>query len=353
MANAGMQRSNGTPKAGGGWWKFAVSLALSAALLAFLIGRADGAAIADNWERFSPRHALLAVALFVANLTLRGLRLRRLFLDSGAPRDRGRWIRVSAAHQVMFSVMPSGLGDAGFPIIASRLAGCSVAAATSVLLTYRLQDLWMILMLAGSGLLLQTAGGGLVYFLIAFGLPAVTALLVWSGDLTRLLGSALLRLTARGESIRWTGLRKVIAGPLQLLAAELVRPTDWRLRLHGAWMTLLTWSLSTASLWSLFAMIGVHIGIAEVLLVIAGMNLVGALAAFTVAGLGVGEGGLAAMLLALGFGTTQALAVALIVRPAMVANILVGCGLIEGSFRLLRRMGSSPRPKGETGRHRA
>ncbi len=159
-----------------------------------------------------------------------------------------------------------------------------------------------------------------------------TALLIWANDLTGFLGAMVLRLIGPSGAA-W----EFMARPLRRLATELDRPTCWTLRIHGAVTALLSWSFAAMSIWSFFAMIQVDLSIAETFLVITGMNLVGAVAVFTVAGLGVGESGLAAILLALGFSASNAVATALTVRPAALASVLIGGGLIECTYRLVRR----------------
>ncbi len=81
------------------------------------------------------------------------------------------------------------------------------------------------------------------------------------------------------------------------------------------------------------------------LLVVVGMNLIGAVAAFTIAGIGVGEGGMAAILVALGFGAPESIAMALIVRPATVLMVLVSGGFLEGGYRVLDRIMALTTPK--------
>ena len=293
-------------------WTYGLSLSVSAGLLALLLSQVvDAAGFRAQWARLSPEYAVLGMALFLGNLILRGLRLRRLAMAAGDSAGRFAWIRLCALHQILFSVLPSASADIGFPHLAARLLGCPAVTAARVLLVYRLQDLWTLLIL--------------------FAMTAA-ALLVWANDLTRFLGAGLLQLIAPSGAA-W----EFLARPLRRLATELDRPVCWTLRIHGAATALLSWSLAALSIWSFFAMIQVDLGLSETLLVITGMNLVGAVAVFTVAGLGVAEGGLAAILLALGFGASNAVAAALTVRPAALASVVIGGGLIECSYRLFRR----------------
>ena len=314
-------------------WTYGLSLSVSAGLLALLLSQVvDTAGFRAQWARLSPEYAVLGMALFLGNLVLRGLRLRRLAMAAGDSAGRFAWIRLCAVHQILFSVLPSASADIGFPHLAARLLGCPAVTAARVLLVYRLQDLWTLLILFATALFWYGAEGEVHYAVLFLVATTAAALLVWANDLTRFLGAGLLQLIAPSGAA-W----EFLARPLRRLATELDRPVCWTLRIHGAATALLSWSLAALSIWSFFAMIQVDLGLSETLLVITGMNLVGAVAVFTVAGLGVAEGGLAAILLALGFGASNAVAAALTVRPAALASVVIGGGLIECSYRLFRR----------------
>lgn len=324
-------------------WTFALSLLLSAGLLALVVSQVDPAGLGKVWAQIAPGYALAALFCYLGNLAARGLRLRRLARAAGDTAGSFAWIRLCALHQTLFTVLPSGSADIGFPLLASRTLGCPPLAAARLLLVYRLQDLWMLLILLVVGLAGLGTGDEAGYVLLGLAGALALALLIWAGDLTRILGILLLRaIEPRGPAWHW------MARPLRRLASELDRPTGWDLRLHGAVTTLGSWSLAALSIWALFAMIGLRLDASEVLLVIAGMNLVGAISVFTVAGLGVGEGGLAAILLALGFDSGTAVASALTVRPAALASVLAGGALIELAYRVVRRVRAWTRQSGGT-----
>jgi uncharacterized membrane protein YbhN (UPF0104 family) len=95
-------------------------------------------------------------------------------------------------------------------------------------------------------------------------------------------------------------------------------------------------------------MAGMSLGPGEVMVVIAGMNLIGALATFTIAGIGVSEGGLALLLTMLGHPTSVSAAIALAVRPLALASSVAVCGLVEAAVRLCRLKRGATRPISET-----
>lgn len=328
--------------------KLSFCLAISVILLVVLLAYLDTGVFIEKWQQIVPGYALFAVVSYLGHLIVCGLRLRYLAHDIKSECARPVWIRLAALHHMLFTVMPSGIGDAGFPVLASRLVRCSVYAATRILLTYRIQDLWMLAILAGTGFLLRSVETTLDPVWLSCGLALAAACLFWATDLTRLFGSAVLAtLGGFGKEGPGTGGSPILSR-LQSFAAELNQPAPGIQRIHGTWTTILSWALVAASVWSLFEMIDVRLTPGEVLLVVAGMNLVGAVAAFTVAGLGVGESGLAAILVVLGFTAVESVAVALIVRPAAVLMVLVSGGLLEASYQVLERVTASTTPKAGT-----
>jgi hypothetical protein len=60
-----------------------------------------------------------------------------------------------------------------------------------------------------------------------------------------------------------------------------------------------------------------------VCLIIGGLNLCGAVAGLSIAGVGVGETALTGLLVMLGFPPAEALSTSLVVRPAALASVLV------------------------------
>ncbi len=70
----------------------------------------------------------------------------------------------------------------------------------------------------------------------------------------------------------------------------------------------------------------------KIAFVVGGLNLFGALTAFSIGGLGIGETTLAGILMAIRVPPDQAIATALIVRPSALANVLVCGGLIAGAI---------------------
>lgn len=325
--------------------RWALATAAAAAALLILGRFADLNALADAWKRFDPILFALAAALFLANIAARGWRLRTL---SAADPDESpaRWLRLAALHQAVFTLLPSGTGDLGYPMLAARITGTDPARALRALFIYRLQDLMALIAVGSCGLLLlgaPLANGPLIVALAAL---AAGAGLLAAPDLARfgliLLGQ-LLGATRFGHGAidRW---RASALAHVRLLTDGI--PVGVRVR--SAVATLMSWCAATASLWTLFYMTRMPLGVGEIMLIMAGINLVGALATFTVAGLGVSEGGLAVLLVLLGHPAGEAAAIALTVRPLALVNSLAVCGIAEAIVRFGPFRSVANRKAGET-----
>lgn len=310
-------------------------LATAAAALGLLvlIRFVDAEALVAAWRGFDPLLFAVAGALYVVSISARGWRLRMLSTGE-AWGPLWVWLRLAAVHQALFTIMPSGTGDLGYPMLAGRLAGTPGATAVRVLFIYRFQDLMALSAFAGCGLYLlggDLAGGTPV----ALAALAATAGLVAAPDLARLALLAFGRLLADmppGGDTLIERSRRAAGEWLLLLDARV----SWSVRWRTAAACLAAWCAATLSLWVLFAMSGKQLEAGEIMLLIAGMNLVGALATFTVAGLGVSEGGLAVLLALLGHGAGESAAISLTVRPLALISSLAASGVVEACARFAR-----------------
>ena len=70
---------------------------------------------------FDSLYLVLGLAISVATLFLRGLRLACVACPKPFEFAPAAWIRLSAQHQMIFLILPSGIGDASFPLLAQKL----------------------------------------------------------------------------------------------------------------------------------------------------------------------------------------------------------------------------------------
>lgn len=319
------READANPPAAG--WKRAVGLALPAgfsiALLAALclaIGAADLKALVSA---LALGEVLAPIGLFALAVALNGLRLRAL--SGSSPTEAGGWLRVAALHQGIVMLAPAGAGDLAFPLIAGR-AGISPVAAVRVLLTYRVQDLWVLAAFGATALAIVLGGLPGQPVLLAATAMLVVGCLYFSDGLTR----TVLRWVCRGcTALAGRRHRPRLAERLKH-AAEVFDQGPCRLnRAAAAMLTLAGWAITALALHLLFHAVAFDIPISHTLLLLAGLNAIGATAFFTMAGLGISEAGLAGMLIALGAADPErALAVALVVRPASLVCLLAASALV-------------------------
>lgn len=282
---------------------------VSAALLGGLIFLARG----TGFELDRVETALLPplICAYLVVIAGRGLLYRALATGNARP-GALPWMRLAARHQALFSLVPSGAGDIGFPYLSARATGLSTAESLRIIAQARLRDAAVLAALGTVGLIAE--GLSLAPALAAL---AAMALLLWRVDdiATGLIG--LLSDLAPGG--RMAGfLRQAL--PATRLSS--------RRRLNATLLSLLVWFSAATALALSFRAAGHPLDFGETLLVLAMLNVVGALAV-SIGGLGVSEAGAAGTLIALGLEPSAAAATALVARPLMLVAILTACGLLE------------------------
>ena len=314
-------------------FRLILCIAVSVVLLLPILAVVDATLLGATLELISPAYALVALGLYLCNLLVRGWRLKILGLSDENRDSVLDAVRLSALHQLLFTLLPSGSGDAGFPVLAKRITGSTTQAATRALIVFRIQDLWALAALACLGLLLWSSGPQLSNIVLPVGLLLALTGLYWAPSLTLSLGRFFLAFAPDPKKSLPSGWRERAIAWLRSLAMEFGRPLTPRQCVQGAWLTLLSWSFAAGSIWALFRMIGQDLQLGEVLIVIAGLNLVGAAAVFTLAGLGAAELGLAAILMLLGGDLTASAISALVVRISALGVVLLSSALVEAGYR--------------------
>ncbi len=175
------------------------------------------------------RWGLAAALLFSLNLGIRGWRLQ--WLD-GSHRSSGslaQWIRIAALHQLLFTILPSGVGDVGFPMIARRVAGIPTPAATRLIGIYRLQDIWALAILLVLGLIGSFQLVALSSLAAATVLVAAACALIWSDWLTCIVLRGVERILARLDRWRFAACLDRLRRLLDLAAESCHMATAMRL----------------------------------------------------------------------------------------------------------------------------
>ncbi|MDF3355738.1 hypothetical protein HKX17_17470 [Sulfitobacter sp. KE34] len=287
-----------------------LAIAISAVLLALVLWIADIEAIDLSITR--PLLLLPAVAAYVTMLALRGAQLRLLAPPTSA--GYGHWVALAGRHQFVFILSPSGAGDLAFPLLAGRMVGLGVGSATALIAEARLRDICAVLGLgcaglAGTGHLPMLAGAGAMFCFVA----------LYLSDVTVAFAERLLRRVRKTSPPE-----QRTAGPNRFPAALL---------------TLLVWLTASSGIMAGFAAAGDPLRPFETWIMLAGLNVAGALA-LSLAGLGVAEAGAAGVLVFLGMPLAEAAAVAIVARPLLLLSSAAASGLVDAAIRLT---GPAPR----------
>jgi uncharacterized membrane protein YbhN (UPF0104 family) len=299
--------------------KLALAAVVSAVLLALLFFL--GNFRLPDLSRADPSWLLGVAAAYLLVVIGRGFSLRAL-----APEDqRGRmlqWLQLAGRHQVLFSTIPAGIGDAGFPILAKQIVGIELPVAVRIIAQFRFRDILFVSTMGMFGLVLLGFPG--IYGLLSF---ALAIPLLWFSDD---IAVALLKLV------------RSVAPKIRILAF-LQQATDHprpqaRDRCIRTAFAMSVWTAAVAAVISAFRAIGVHLTIGEALLFIAAVNIAGAMS-LSIAGLGVSEVGAAAALVTGGMPLQQATSLALVVRPTLMLTIVSMALLIDVTAGALKRSG--------------
>ncbi|WP_299191559.1 lysylphosphatidylglycerol synthase transmembrane domain-containing protein [uncultured Litoreibacter sp.] len=263
-----------------------------------------------DFARVSPHYVALSVLFSMLTLALRALNYR-VIAALPEPRPLGAWIDLSLRHQFLFTAVPSGLGDIGFPVLAKRFVGTDIAKGAGIIGMARLRDL---LVLPGLGCLGLAVGGHMTPLIGVLG-----AALIGGGLMAEQLVAPLRALLRRFG----------LSGP------NLSGPTAFQAQLHRTTLTLASWGAAGAALWCAYAAAGATFPVGDVFIMLAGLNLIGVLA-ISVGGLGVAEAGSTGVLAFLGYTLEKAAQLSLVARPILLVSVLLSCVLWWGIRKLAR-----------------
>lgn len=289
--------------------KWLLAVLVSAALLTALALLADLSL--PDIENFNARWIAFMLAAHLAMVCCRGLLMRALANEQDH-NGAAQWIRLAARHQAIFSVLPSGVGDLSFPLLAKRFVSLEAGKAMRVIILIRQRDVIVLatISMAGAALLLDN-------LLLALTSGIVGAVALWFAGETAELAARVLGLVFRkGKLANWV--RGFAIG----------QGGSCRGRATGWLLTAQAWTASTLAVLCAFAAIGEPLTIGGALLFIALVNLAG-LVAVSVAGLGVSEAGAAGALVLVGRSSERAAATALIIRPTLMVSLVASSLLLD------------------------
>ncbi|MEL7280252.1 MAG: lysylphosphatidylglycerol synthase domain-containing protein [Pseudomonadota bacterium] len=278
-----------------------LAIGVSVGLLALVAYVADIGAI--DLSHIRPGFLPLALAAYGGALILRAALLRHLANATNDSRFTS-WLSLAARHQFLFTLAPSGSGDLTFPVLANRIVGVTLGQGTALIAGTRLRDGCAILGLGSAGL----AGVGLAAPLMWFIAISCGLALLFSDLTGRAVARLLRRTPSAAPSARWP----------------------------AACLTLMIWLSASCAIAAGFAAAGHPLTIHETFIMLAGLNIVGALA-ISIGGLGIAEAGAAGVLVFLGLPLAEAAAIALMARPILLLCNLAASVLLELCLRATAR----------------
>ena len=278
-----------------------LAIVVSVGLMVLVAYVADIGAI--DLTQIRPGYLPLALIAYAGTLILRACLLRHLTTEATDQRFTSWW-SLAARHQFLFTLAPSGAGDLTFPVLANRMVGMPLTQGAALIAGTRLRDICAILGLGCVGL----AGLGLAAPVMIMGAILCGLALLFSDLTGRAVARLLRRALSEAPSARWP----------------------------AACLTAMIWLCASCAIAAGFAAAGHPLSIYQTFIMLAGLNIVGALA-ISIGGLGIAEAGAAGVLTFLGLPLAEAAAIALIARPILLVTNLAASGLTELVLRATPR----------------
>ncbi len=278
-----------------------LAIGVSAALLAVVLWVADLGAV--DLSKIQPIYILPTVLAYMMVLILRGVLLRHL---TDSDQNLWRWISLAGRHQFVFILAPSGSGDLAFPVLANRMVGLGLGSGAALIAGVRLRDICAVLGLGCVGLWGIGIGP-----LMAACAAILFGLALYFSDIT-------------------VGLAGRLIGRFRSASGTEEKPKASRL--PAALLTLILWLVASGGIMAGFAAAGFPLTIFQAWVMLAGLNLAGAIAV-SLAGIGVAEAGAAGVLVFLGVPLAEAAAIALVARPILLLSNTAASGMIEVTSR--------------------
>lgn len=294
-----------------------VPIAISALIVWGLQHFLDWRQIGESLSRINGTWLLCAVCAGVLVLVARACRLVAI-LNLAPTGNCIGVLQLTTRHHAIFSILPSGAGDLFFAPLARLHLGQSMPAALASLGLMRLSDVFVLMLLGmlAASLSLQLGHADVVLVLLGLGalIGCMYRLDAIVGLLARIVGLALSRRPFVNYS--WT----------TRIAAALDSSARWAdrhairkaMRIANCW-TLVSWLATVVMVWSLLCADGRAFDLAQATLIVVMLNAAGAIAVFSLAGLGVVDVTLFGMLAAFGLAPADAASTAAVVRVILIS----------------------------------
>lgn len=306
---------------------------VSGAIVALLLAFMPWAETARLWSSLSPLALAAAALALVVSYVVAGFRLQTM-VPRGTSLRLVDGVAVSLWHGLAMILLPARLGELALIEALRRYAGIGRGIGLAILLLQRIYDLILTsLAFAVGALALMLGDPPLLIVLLA----TVLLLLVLARSLDRLLGWG-ARMVADWNGHVWQRLHELLVEAEEAAAGLTVSRVP--ILIAG---TLLFWATDFAALWLIFRAFGVMLDPFRLLFLASGLAFIHALPLPTIGGLGVAEGGLAGLLLAVGFEVEVAISIGVSVRLTLLALHGVVIAVTFPAIALLREATGSAR----------
>ena len=300
-----------------------VSAAISLVTLIALLLYSDLAVLRGIFLQADVYYFLLCVAAYLAIVFFRTCRLWVL-LPAEYRTSLASCFQLILGHQMIFAIAPGGLGDLAFPAMAKVQLKIGWQEALNNLLTVRIQDFLFLSVIAGVSAVIMLAATGATVSLILIISGCIICILIstLTPVASMLLNTVIPWVQNKSHQIRAKFHLPVDAPDNTFVSINHISATARALSMG---LTVMSWFAAALMLWMAFLTFGFEIAEFHVLILLLGLNLIGAAAIFTIGGMGIAEAGLAGLLVALGYDKSTAIPVAMLVRP-MILFITLGFG---------------------------
>ena len=314
--------------------RLALKLAVSVALVAWILSRAELSAVLATLSSADPRFILLAAALNPLGYLASVSRWRLLIRAQGGDARLGFLVQSFLAGVFFNNLLPSTIGGDAIRVYDTARAGVPRAAAVAVVVVDRFLGLLALALFAVAGLLLSGAGApGFALWVtagaVALALAAAVLFLPWRGS-PRLVARLAALLPARLGALagKVAGAALAFRGRGRVLAAAFA----WSLVLQAA-VVLNFWLLGRA--------LGVEIGLARFFLVVP-LALFVMMAPVSINAIGVRENVFAFLLAPFGVASAAAVGIAWLDYGLILVQALVGGAVYALGRRGVRSASEAP-----------
>ena len=305
-------------------WIFAALVSLG--LLGLVVAQVDWAQAATMLRNISWVFLGGAFVFLVAEGVATAL---RLWLFAQRTPCLSEALKANAWYVLLLVVLPARLGEIAAVVVLERCLGQKYGAAAMSILTQRLYDvmvLGVVFLIALLGLgdfidkeIMGVAALGLIG-LALFVLVRLEMFLTWAAILFKKMPRSLYRLILQGR----------------IYSRHKLQRRDIPMALF---FTALKWVSNLGALVCLFMALHLGLGMFENVTVAAAYNFLAIIPLQTIGGIGVGEAGLALLLIGMGLTASMAAGASLMIRFVILIFPFIFWAMVMGGLKIKERLG--------------